>query len=111
MDATVSKTDIKNALVTESVQDFMQKNGLSVHNAVRTNANGYPYLTFINKENVAENVYFAKTISADYKKDQAVVKGFFTGLQIGYTTNEAGEERTKIIPIGNGTRLETSDLF
>ena len=109
---TIAQTEITNApLRVQSVRDYMLENKLTVHNAVRHNTNGYAYLTFINADNEAENVYFAKTISANFAKDMPVVRGFFDELQIGWTTNEGGEQRVKLIPIGNGTRLETADLF
>lgn len=108
---TVSNTEISNELRTSTVRDFMISNKLAVHNEVRANANGYTYLTFINSDNVAENVYFAKTIADQYPVGTAIAKGFFEGLQIGFTTNASGEERTKIIPIGSGSRLSMDDLF
>lgn len=110
--STVSNIEISNPITTQSLNEYRTATNMaSVHNVVRTNANGYPYVTFISKDNVADNVYFAKTISAKYKAGQAVNKALFADLQIGMTTNADGEQRVKLIPIGASTRLSTEDLF
>lgn len=108
----MSTTQISNPLVTSSVQDFMQTGSFTqVHNVVRENANHYPYVTFINKDNIAENIYFASTIAHNYEAGMRIEKGFFSDLQIGFTTNVNGETRTKLVPIGSSSRLALTDLF
>lgn len=98
-------------LETMSVKDFMKSNGLTVVNTVRENTNGYPYLTFINKDNVAENIYFSKSLSDKFSAGQPVIKGFFTGIIMSFVTYEDGrEDRWKLSSEG-GNRLDADSLF
>ena len=65
MGSTVSNTVIQNPtdkLVTIPVMDFMKsKSFISCHKSVRANANGYPYVTFINDKNVLDlKLFFEK---------------------------------------------------
>lgn len=114
MGSTVSNTVIQNPtdkLVTIPVMDFMKsKSFISCHKSVRANANGYPYVTFINDKNVAENIYFSKATGEKYKADQGIEKGFFNSLAIAETTNADGEIRIKLV-CTNTTRLSLEDLF
>lgn len=109
--ANLSKIEVSNPLVTMSVRDFMLDNGLTVHNEVRVNTNKYPYLTFINEKNEAENIYFSKSASALVTEGQPVVKGFFDNFLMVETTNADGEKRIKIARAGSTSRLAVEDLF
>ena len=112
--ATVATTDITNPLVVVSVKDFMRANAFTqVHNEVRQNSNGYPFITFINGKNEAENIYFSKKASElpQTKLGTPIVKGYFDAFGVAETTNEAGEKRVKIVSAGSSSRLEMDDLF
>ena len=110
--STVSNIEISNPITTQTLRVYQSATNMaSVHNVVRTNANGYPFVTFFSKDNIADNVYFAKTISDRFKAGQPVNKALFADLQIGMTTNADGEQRVKLIPIGASTRLAVDDLF
>ena len=101
-------------LVTASVKDFMQANGfVQVHKEVRENTNGYPYITFINSDNEAENIYFGSSIADNYAAGDAIAKGFFDGLLIAETYTPDGELRIKLISAtgGNSQRLGMDDIF
>lgn len=94
------------------VQEFMKQKGfVSVSRAVRANKAGYPYVTFINGANEAENIYFSKNASARYDEGEPIGRGFFDELQIAETTNAAGEARTKLVGTGTSERVNASDLF
>ncbi len=111
--SNLAQTQVQNQIVTETVKDFMKKNGYNQFNpTVVKNVNGYLFVTFINREeNTAENVYFSKNASADFQEGQPIISGFFKDLQIGYTTNASGEERVKLVKKG-GKRIDaTDDLF
>ena len=44
-----------------SIREFASSRGITqIIPIVRTNVNGYPYLTMVDSKNVAENVYFPK---------------------------------------------------
>ena len=112
--ATVSTTDITNPLVRIGVKDFMKANAFTqVHNEVRQNSNGYPFVTFINGKNEAENIYFSKGASAlpSAKLGTPIAKGYFDAFSIAETTNTAGEKRIKLVRQGDSSRKEMDDLF
>lgn len=110
--ATMAQNQITNPLVTVSVKDFMKANSfVQVHKEVRANTNGYPYITFINGKNEAENIYFSKEASKQVKAGDPIAKGFFDNFLTASTTNEAGEERIKLVRSGDSTRLDIDDLF
>lgn len=96
-------------MVVESIPQFAaKKNFKQLAKTVRKNTNGFLFVTFIDAENKAENVYFSKTASENVKEDMPVAEAI-KGMQIGYTTNEAGEERIKLI--SNSERVDIASLF
>lgn len=98
-------------LETISVRDWMQANGfVQVYKEVRVNENGYPYVTFINADNKAENVYFSKNESKTHHEGMAIERGFFDNLQIADVANADGEVRTKLVGL-NSNRIGVEDLF
>lgn len=93
-----------------SVNEFAKSKGfVQIASSVRKNTNGYPFVTFINKENVAENVYFSKRASGAVTENAPVTKDMLKALQVALVKNEAGEERIKLI--SNSERLELSALL
>lgn len=107
----IANTATTTELKTMSIKEFAQMNGfISINKAVAENTNKYPFLTFINANNEAENIYFAKTIADEYPVGTVMTKEHFSALQIGVTNNADGEERIKLIPIG-GNRLSLDSLL
>ena len=104
--STVVKSTLKTSTVTEL---FNAKGIISIVPRVRTNSNDYHYVTCINASNEAENIYFSKEASKQLAEGEAITKGFFSKYQVGYTTNEAGEERIKFI--ANSERVSVSDIL
>lgn len=99
-------------LSTLTILAFMNAQGFtSCVKEVRTNANGYPYITFINDENVAENIYFSKNASKLVTTGTAIARGFFTPFMAAQTTNAEGELRWKIVSQGESNRASIEDLF
>lgn len=113
--ATIATTDITNpTLVVVSVKDFMKSNGFTqVHNEVRQNSNGYPFITFINGKNEAENIYFSKKAAElpSAKLGSPIAKGYFEDFGVAETKNDAGEVRIKLVRKGDSSRLDMDDLF
>lgn len=97
-----------------SVQDWMQDNGfVSISGGVRENENGYPFLTFMNDDNEAENVYFSVK-AADHENAELgteLFKGFFDPFVISEYIREDGVAMTKIALTGGGNRTGIEDLF
>lgn len=80
-----------------SVKSFCKDKGfVSVAKCVRVNSNGYPYITFINSLNEAENVYFSKKASQDVTEGELVDMNFLKKFEVFETTNAQGETRMKL---------------
>ena len=108
---TIANTATTTELKTLTIKEFAQANNfVSINKSVAVNTNKYPFLTFINAKNEAENIYFAKTIADEYPEGTVMTKEHFSALQIGITNNAEGEERIKLIPIG-GNRLSLDSLL
>ncbi len=100
----------ENNLKTMSIREFAIGKAITqVSPVVRENVNGYPYITFINKDNVAENIYFSKAGAKAVSSGSVVDKALLQGFQIGLVKNEAGEDRVKLI--SNSDRIELMDLL
>lgn len=96
----------------QTLKDFCQsRNFVEIHKTVRENSNGYPYITFINSANKAENVYFSKSQSANVAEGQLVTPSILKDLRVASVLNAAGEERTKLIGAGESQRLSLDDLL
>ena len=92
------------------IKDFVASKGFAtIVPVIRENANGYPFITFIDAKNVAENIYFSKTSSAFLAAGQLIDKGFINQYQIGTTVNANGETRTKLV--SNSNRVSLADLL
>jgi len=102
--------EVKPVLKTLTVKELCaSKNFTSLAPVVRTNENGYPYITFIDKDNKAENIYFSKAAAQGVGAGQPVTKEMLSVYQIGITINAAGEERIKLI--SNSDRVDISSLL
>ena len=97
-----------NTLHTISVKEFAKSNNFtSIAPAIRTNSNNYPYITFINADNKAENVYFSKSSSAGIGAGQLVTKELLSSYQVAETTNAEGEKRMKLVSNSNRVSLDS----
>lgn len=102
----VTKTPIK----VQTIKEFAKEKAFTqLAPSIRVNTNGYPFITFINAKNEAENVYFSKKAAVGVSAGQVLTPELLKGYQIGYTSNEAGEERVKLI--SNSERVNISDLL
>ena len=104
------KTDEKKPLAVQSIAEFAAQNGIkSIVPKVRMNTSGYPFVTFIDEGNNATNVYFSKAAAQAVVAEMPVTKELLKAHQIGFTTNEAGEERVKLI--SNSERVDLEELL
>lgn len=95
---------------TMSVKQFASEKGFTqIVPKVRVNENGYPYVTFIDGKNEAENIYFSKRAAEQVSDSMELTKEVLAGHQIGFVTNEAGEERVKLI--SNSERVDIDTLL
>ncbi len=97
----------------QTIKEFITTQGFNqIASHVRTNTNGYPFVTFIDATktpNVAENVYFSKNAALLVAKGLVVTKELLSGFQIGATENALGETRIKLI--SNSERLSLDSLL
>ena len=88
-------------LNTMSISEFVKINKFDeIINVVRTNSNGYPFVTFIkivDNKSIAENVYFSKAASANVSLNDVVTIDMINTYRIAKTTNADGEVRTKLV--------------
>lgn len=99
-----------NNLPTFTIKEFCVKQGFTqIVPVVKTNINGYPYLTFIKGDNTAENIYFSRKASVALDAGVPVTKDMIKVYQIGLTKNEKGEERFKLI--SNSERIDIDSLL
>ena len=97
-------------MIVEKISEFCSKKGfVQVVRTIRANTNGYKFLTFINASNEAENIYCSKALSSKLIAGEELSADDARSMQIAYTTNEAGEERIKLI--SNSERASVADLF
>lgn len=95
---------------TMSVVEFCKSNDLTeIVPKIRVNANGYPYVTFINSDNVATNIYFTVNASDTVSEGQDL-REIAHDLQIVFVKNELGEDRIKLSRKST-SRLTVDNLF
>lgn len=94
---------------TLTLKEYVASEGITqIIPKVRTNKNGYPFVTFVDSKNEAENIYFSKRLSAKLTKGQSLDNEFIRTLRIAVAKNEAGEERVKLT---HSERLELADVL
>lgn len=98
-------------LETVTAKNFILGNKLSVVPTVRTNVNGYPYITFIDESNNAENIYFSKNSSKDFPKDTPIQKGFFDNISFVKVKYSDDREDQWKMTNGSGNRVTGASLF
>ena len=83
---------------------LIQKGIVKTISKLRVNANGYPYITLLNKQNRAANLYFSKNSSQgviDTFGEGSNVLELLKNAQVVLTENADGESRYKISLSGN----------
>lgn len=106
----MSDLTIKTDLKVLTLKEFCASKGFTqLAPSVRVNENGYPFITFIDANNVAENVYFSKAASQAVAAGTPIDKAMLSVYQIGVTTNADGAERMKLIT--NSDRVDISSLL
>ena len=92
---------------TLTVKEFMSAKAFAqVTPIIRTNTNGYPFLTFTSDANEAENIYFSKNMQVT--AGPTTIE-FLRGLKVCNTVNATGESRWKLTDSA-GVRIDLADL-
>ena len=85
---------------------------VEVVKVVRANSNKYPYITFVDGKNVAQNVYFSKAASSAIKEGQTIERGFFAPFIATEVVYDDGRPtQWKISTKGESLRATMEDLF
>lgn len=96
---------------TLTISEFCATNNLvEVAKQVRENSNGYLFVTFIDSNNVALNLYLSKSLCEEIAVNTLITKGFFSNKVVAETSNEAGELRFKLAH-KDSQRLDLSDIL
>ena len=102
---------MKTELKTISVAEFIKaKSFVEINNIVKLNSNNYPFVTFINASNVAENIYFSKASGAGLKQGDAVSIAMLANYRIAEVANAEGEVRTKLVSVSSN-RINLASLL
>ena len=97
---------------TMSIKEFCIEQGfVQIVRKVRSNANGYCFLTFVSANNEAENIYFSKALDKLTTEGTAVTKDYLSDKEIAVVSNKDGELRYKICSKGESLRVDVADLF
>ena len=99
---------MRNISVKELMTEF---SFVSVIPQVRRNGNQYPFLTFMNGDNVATNIYFSVGAAALITDTTTVTREFLEGHTVTIYPTPDGEERIKLSRKGDSLRLSFADLF
>jgi len=101
----------KEVLVSKSAKEFILGNKLDLVPTVRTNENGYPFITFVDKANVANNIYFGKTCAEEFPEGTDIKPGFFNDIQFVLVTYEDDREPQWKMTNNKGPRVTGESMF
>ena len=100
---------------TTDFKTILQKGIIKNISKLHVNANGYPFVTLVNSERKAFNLYFSRNsgqaVIDTFQEGESVIP-FLKDARIVLTQNEKGEERYKISGGGNyETDSSIADAF
>lgn len=101
-----------------SMREFAKEFGIIKASPVRVNANGYPFITFLQDakgadgKNIAENVYFSKKAALEVAEGDEATVCKDLGLKVLELEYSNGETRLKLSLEGDGGEYTSiEDLF
>ena len=98
---------------TLTIKEFVQENNFTSYvKTVRTNTNGYCFVTFINEANEATNVYLSRKLGEEISAGDSVVEMFKAHeCAVFEVVNADGETRIKLGSRSESLRGSIEDLF
>jgi len=96
-----------------SLKALLQMYAITAISVLRTNENGYPFVTCIDQKGNATNLYFGKNSAEKMLGTFAVGAKVLSALvdaEVVDTINEAGEQRFKLSLAGQNDYSSTSEL-
>lgn len=98
-----------------SVKAFLNDNALKIYPKLRTNVNGYPFITTLDpsgtKGENAENIYLSKGLSEKLDLEEGDSLSFLKDCVVTEFTYASGEVRMKVCAKGEGGYVDADDLF
>jgi hypothetical protein len=107
---TQTETTLRSITVKDWAAEFNLKQ-IGNGGVVNYNTNGYPYITFVDANNEAENIYFSKRGAQMVAEGQVIEKGFFDDFQMCLAMSPTNGLLWKISPKGESTRIELADVL
>lgn len=101
----------KNSIKSTSLLSLAKGGHVRNISAVRVNANGYKYITFLNGKGGATNVYLGRKTSEMFEEGDIINAEMAQDAVVVLATNEAGEERLKFSINTGGTYSDVTALF
>lgn len=96
-----------------NLREFCSNQGfVQLYPDVRTNSNDYPFITFMDSKNVAENIYFGKELGNSFVLGQILDKSDFDDLRFTLVSyDDEREDQWKIAKKGTSSRVSIADLI
>lgn len=97
----------------QSLSAFCQSKGfIETADAIRENSNQYPFITFINEKNEAENVYFSKRAGAQVTVGQVITPELLKSLMVSFVEYEDGRpSKHKLCFKGESRRINIAEFL
>lgn len=96
----------------QTIKDFCKAKGfVEINKTVRENSNGYPFITFIDNTNTAENIYFSRNMATQVAEGVVINAELFSKLRVATTVNADGESRLKLCGSGESQRVSIDELL
>ena len=110
-EAITMESNVSSALKIQSLKEFAAERGfIQVIPKVRENVNGYLYLTFVDAENSATNVYFSINAAEEREAGEPLTGNILKTISVVETTNADGETRHKLTT-GGGERIDLASIL
>lgn len=108
---TQTQSIVSTGVKTMTVREFMEANGFTqIVKVVRVNTNQYPYLTFINANNQAENIYFSTKAGEKVTEGQDISTINLKSHVMALVKYDDGRPDQWKISTGNSLRASIEDL-
>ena len=116
LQANQTRTQVQ-IISSNPIEVFCADNNIRSISKVRVNKNGFPFCTFLNSANEAENIYFSRNLASDLGLSAGDAQSCLKGRNIlkleilDENENGTGEFRLKIAKSAGEDYMSVADLF
>jgi hypothetical protein len=98
---------MSNSINIVSLQSYCESNDLVQVSGktVRTNSNGYPFITFMDKGNEAHNIYFSKAEAENVSESTPINMSLLSALKVSMAETKENGKLPKLTK-GSDNRLD-----